>query len=67
MQLEIEDLEVGSFYWIRVLNDPDAEDWEEKPMPARYAGDRKWNFLNCEGDTYWKVWVLSKIEEPTAA
>lgn len=66
-QLLTEDLEVGSFYWLRVLNDPDAEDWEMKPMPARYAGDGKWNFLGCEGETEWKVWVSSKIEEPDAA
>lgn len=57
--------EVGQYYWVLIVLDPDAEDWENEPMPARYAGDGMWFTINGNGETNWPVrWVGEKIVKP---
>lgn len=53
--LDLESLVEGSFYMVKVVSDPDAsEPWENEPMPARYAGNGKWQYLDPE-PTDWPV------------
>ncbi len=60
------DLIVGAFYWVRITFDPDTDnEWENDDMPARYAGNGKWNYLDDESD--WPVrWVGPRIELATS-
>lgn len=59
------DLRVGAFYWVWLATDPEGLEWENQPMPARYAGDGRWHFLNQEGDSDWPLrWVGAEILEP---
>lgn len=52
----------GAFYWVKIALDPDAAEWENKEMPARYAGNGKWHYLGMEDESDWPVrWVGNKI------
>lgn len=50
----IDQFEVGKFYWVWIVLDPDAaNEWENELMPARFAGydesgKETWNFLDPE-------------------
>jgi len=60
--MEVQDLERG-FYWVLILNDPDAEDWEKEWMPARYMGDGNWFYIGADESTDWKPsFIGDKIE-----
>lgn len=43
----------GKFYWVKITNDPDYEDWERDWTPARYAGYNEWNYLGVDGESDW--------------
>lgn len=64
--IEEKDLVIGQFYWVLIVLDPDAKEaWENEPMPARYAGDDKWNYIGIEGVSDWPVrGIFSRIEKP---
>lgn len=64
----LKDLEIGVFYWVLWVLDPDdKEEWERDLQPARYAGEGRWNALGIEGTTDWPVRaVVSKLEAPTS-
>jgi len=55
---------VGAFYWVVIALDADTDlEWENEPMPARYAGNGKWFYLNQDGASDWPVrWVGDRIE-----
>lgn len=61
------DLTPGAFYWVLIVFDPDVtkdEDWSNQPMPARYRGENKWDYIG-DLDSEWPVrWVGEKIEQP---
>lgn len=60
-----EDLIPGRFYWVLIVNDPDCEEWEMEKMPARYAGNGKFNYLGEDGESDWPVrWVGREIVLP---
>ena len=63
--VEIDKLTVGSFYWIQIALDPDADnEWENQAMPARYEGSGKWTYLGQEGVSDWPVrWIGNEIRE----
>lgn len=59
----------GEFYWVLIVNDPDAEyDWENEVMPARYGGkvDGKDQWFTINGDNPdWPVrWIGEHIPKP---
>lgn len=57
------ELVAGAFYWGLITLDPDADEWENEPMPARYVGGGIWSFLATEGDSAWPVrWVGEQIK-----
>jgi hypothetical protein len=67
------DLEIGEFYWVLPVLDPDTnEAWERDDQPARFAGRREdgtllWHCLNVEADgpSDWPMrWIGPKIERP---
>jgi hypothetical protein len=64
----ITDLKIGSFYWVKIVYDPDTDhEWENEEMPARYAGKNAagkdlWNYIGQEGETDWPVrWIGPEI------
>jgi len=64
---EREDLVEGAYYWVLIALDPDAiEPWENEEMPARYAGNGAWYYINQEGavsEADWAVrWIGPRIE-----
>lgn len=60
---QLEDVDKGSFYWVKIANDPDVDEWESKPMPARYCGANKWQFIGVEGESDWPViWIGEEIK-----
>lgn len=59
----MDELKEGSFYWVRITLDPDAEDWENDYMPARYAGNERWQFIGVEDASDWPVvWIGEEIK-----
>lgn len=74
------DLKVGSFYWVWIALDPDADSatdhdpgWENSIMPARFAGrgtegQALWNYLGQESASDWPVrWIGDEITPPDEA
>lgn len=65
MSEQTRDLKLGAFYWVVVVPDPEFDDWWNKPMPARYAGGERWDFLGDDGPSKWPVqWVGPEIVPP---
>ena len=47
---------------MQITLDPDAENWENEVMPARYAGNNQWIYLGVEGVSDWPVrWIGDEI------
>lgn len=67
-QGDTEKYEVGKFYWVQIVLDPDAaNEWENQTMPARFAGysetgEEMWNFLDPDTTAHPVRW--SKLIEP---
>jgi hypothetical protein len=63
------ELKPGSFYWVLIALDADAdEEWENNPMPARYRGEGLWDLIGQELGTHWPVrWVGPEIALETRA
>ncbi|WP_342152294.1 hypothetical protein [Methylorubrum sp. SB2] len=61
-----DNLKVGAFYWVLPVLDPDTEEtWWNDCMPARYAGNGQWWYLDHEGVSDWPVrWVGPEIVKP---
>lgn len=61
-------LEPGKFYWVQITLDPDREDWENEPMPARFVrynedNEPVWNFIGMEDESDWYVrWTGDEIK-----
>lgn len=59
-----EDLVPGQFYWVLITLDPDGDDWENEPMPARYMGGGLWRYLGVDGDSDWPVRRVDGVLTP---
>lgn len=56
----------GAFYWVLIVYDPDAAAWENELMPARYAGNERWNFIGEEDVSDWPVRLIGpRIDNPS--
>ena len=73
------DLKEGSFYWVWITLDPDSTyivdepwdpGWENRPMPARFAGrdddgNLLWNYLGKDMKSDWPTqWIGEEIIAP---
>lgn len=61
-------LKIGSFYWVHPVLDPDTdEEWWNGIIPARYAGDGLWFYLDHNGPSDWPAgWIGPELVPPVS-